>query len=194
MTLLNAGLIADAQKVVTTSRLGDLHKRLTEARKQDTLEAVEEFITIAEEETNIESTVPLMREAKAAKVYLERRKLLTDLNQEAVSVRPFYIAAVLDRAFQMDVDPNNFLLSHLLKITEQSDVTQHILRARGAALQFDDSAFRKAMVSLSRFDIGQFTMRDSRMISAQNRSSASTHGSVCRAVGSKMIRPLSPRL
>ena len=175
LSLLNADLRADAQKVVTKSKLGDLMRRFTEARRQDTLEALEEFIAVAEKETSVESAVPLIREAKAIKVHLERRKLLKDFEQEALSVRPFYIDALLDRAFQADIDPNNFLFSHLLKITEQSEVTQHILRSRGAVLQFDDSAFRKVMVALSRFDIGQFTMRDSRMVSAVMLQHAAYH-------------------
>ena len=175
LSLLNADLLADAQKVVTKSKLGDLMRRFTEARRQDTLEALEEFIAVAEKETSVESAVPLIREAKAIKVHLERRKLLKDFEQEALSVRPFYIDALLDRAFQADIDPNNFLFSHLLKITEQSEVTQHILRSRGAVLQFDDSAFRKVMVALSRFDIGQFTMRDSRMVSAVMLQHAAYH-------------------
>ena len=86
MSLLDADLLADAQKVVTTSKLGDLQRRFTQARKLNTLEAVDEFIAVAEEETNTESTVQLMRDAKAA-THLERRKLLKDLELEAITVR-----------------------------------------------------------------------------------------------------------
>ena len=88
------------------------------------------------------------------------------MHKEGRFVRPFHIQDLITRGLKFDIDPHNFLLNHLTKLNEQSEVTMAILRARGAFLNRDEALFKRSMTQLSRFDLGQFSIRDSRMISA----------------------------
>ena len=165
MSVIDEDLLEEARKLVTTSKIGGLERAVDIAIRSDSIETIKNVLKqiSAADEVNLH----FVRKAKENLKKLENRKLKLDLRKAARNVIPGgYMQELIQNAMHAQIDPNNFLLSHLIKIAGQSEVTQYILRARGAMLSFDEIGFRRSITALSRFDVKRFSMRDSRMITA----------------------------
>jgi hypothetical protein len=97
---------------------------------------------------------------------LEALQLKRDLQKAATEVQPGAMEVLIQKAYAAQIDPHNYLLSHLERIAEQSEVTQCILRARAASERRDEPAFRHAVAALSKYEAKRFSIRDSRMMTA----------------------------
>ena len=164
MTLIDADLLAEAKKTVDSHLIKDVTDQLLRGIAEESLEPLETALLRVEGGVLVE--FGLVRRARMWVKRLRERHLKTQLHQAALTVPRGHIDELIRLAQSNLIDPNNALLARLVRIAEQPDLCQCILRARGAVEMRDEVAFRRAITSLAKFEVKRFSSRDMRMTTA----------------------------
>ena len=178
---IDADLLAEAAAMVRRARVGTLRASIAAAMKKNDLNLLTKQL---KEATSVSASnmaashldpisiaelsldVAFLHEAQQKCRALEVQQMQQDMRQAAVRVHPAELEDVIRRALTAKVDTAHGLLQRLLRLAEQSGIAQAVLRAREAMLRCDTVTYRKALSTISRYEMKQFTMRDGRLVSA----------------------------
>ena len=164
MSVLDADLLLEAKRAVDGHLVQEVIAELNRGIAEEALEPLE--AALLRVEAGVVVGFDLVRKARMYVKRLRERHLKVQLHSAALTVPRGQMDELVSHARDILIDPNNALLARLVRISEQPDLCQCILRARGAVEMRDEVAFRRAITSLAKFEVKRFSSRDMKMTTA----------------------------